>query len=367
MGSLFFSIVFSLGLSACATPRPRPAPAVLPPPIALSTGPATPPVTVAAVGDIMLAHRAPPFLEAHGTGYPFAATRDALAAADIAFGNLETPVSDRRGKPHPKKEYRFVTRPAHIAGLAEAGFDLLSVANNHTGDFGPEVFLDTLGHVEKLKIKTVGGGRNAAAARAPALFVVRGTTVAFLAYSHTHPMEFHAGPKKPGTAFPTEAVVATDVAAARKIADRVVVSIHWGKEYQSTPTDSQRALARAAVAAGADAVIGHHPHTYQGLEVIDNVPVLYSLGNFAFGTRNPKARHALFLLLSFPSKGPPEVELRPLLVDAARVHFQPRFLEDGEGRRVLDEVVALSAALKTPLRSDGIAARWSVSLSTQAK
>nr|MBP8003699.1 CapA family protein [Elusimicrobiota bacterium] len=99
MGSWFFFIVLALGLSACATPRPRPVPAVLPPPIALSTGPATPPVTVAAVGDIMLAHRAPPFLEAHATGYPFAATRDALAAADIAFGNLETPVSDRRGKP----------------------------------------------------------------------------------------------------------------------------------------------------------------------------------------------------------------------------------------------------------------------------
>ncbi|TXH22995.1 MAG: CapA family protein, partial [Elusimicrobia bacterium] len=348
-------------------PGPRPGPAVPPPPVVASTAPAGTPITVAAVGDIMLAHRAPPLLEAHGTGYPFEATREALSAADIAFGNLETPVSHRRGKPHPKKEYRFVTKPAHIAGLADAGFDLLSVANNHTGDFGPDVFLDTLGHVEKLKIKTVGGGRNTAAARAPALFVVRGTTVAFLAYSHTHPMEFHAGPKKPGTAFPTEAVVAADVAAARETAGRVIVSIHWGKEYQSTPTESQRALARAAATAGADAVIGHHPHTYQGVEAIGTVPVVYSLGNFAFGTRNPKAQHALFLQLAFPPEGPPDVKLRPLLVDAARVHFQPRFLEDDEGRRVIENVAALSAALETPLRVEGTVARWSVSLSTQVK
>lgn len=336
-------------------------------PLAVSTAPVAPPIVVAAVGDIMLAHRAVPYLDTHGPTYPFAATREALSAADIAFGNLETPVSDRRGKPHPAKEYRFVTRPRHIAGLADAGFDLLSVANNHTGDFGPEVFLDTLAHVEKLKIKTVGGGRTNAAARAPALFHVRGTTVAFLAYSHTHPMEFHAGAKKPGTAFPTEAGVAADVAAARKTADRVIVSIHWGKEYQSTPTDSQRALARAAAAAGADAVVGHHPHTYQGVEAIDGVPVVYSLGNFAFGTRNPKARHALFLTLLFPPSGPPEVALRPLLVDASRVHFQPRFLNDEEGRRVMEDVVALSAALKTPLRAEGTAAYWSVSRSTQPK
>lgn len=337
------------------------------PPVAVSTTPVASPLVIAAVGDIMLAHRAAPFLDAHGPGYPFGPTRDALAAADIAFGNLETPVSDRRGKPHPSKEYRFVSKPRHIAGLAEAGFDVLSVANNHTGDFGSEVFLDTLRHVEKLKMKAVGGGRTLAAARAPALFCVRGTTVAFLAYSHTHPMEFHAGTKKPGTAFPTEAGVAADVAAARKIADRVIVSIHWGKEYQSTPTDSQRALARAAVGAGADALIGHHPHTYQGVEVIDGVPIVYSLGNFAFGTRNPKARHALFLKLSFPPSGPPEVVLRPLLVDASRVHFQPRFLDDDEGRRVIAEVVALSAALKTPLRAEGASAYWSVSRSTQAK
>jgi len=363
---LVFTFALAVGLFACAAPRPRPA--SMPAPLLVaSTAPAVPPVVVAAVGDILLAHRAVPFLDANGPGYPFGPTRDALTAADIAFGNLETPVSDRRGKPHPSKEYRFVTRPRHIAGLAEAGFDLLSVANNHTGDFGPAVFLDTLGHVEKLKIKTVGGGRTIAAARTPALFNVRGTTVAFLAYSHTHPMEFHAGAQKPGTAFPTETGLAADVAAARKIADRVIVSIHWGKEYQSRTTDSQRALARAAADAGADAVIGHHPHTYQGMEDIGGVPVVYSLGNFAFGTRNPKARHALFLKLSFPPSGPPEVALRPLLVDASRVHFQPRFLDDDEGRRVIEDVVALSAALKTPLRTEGTTAYWSVSRSTQAK
>lgn len=304
----------------------------------------------------MLAHQAEPLIKAQGADYPFLALRDELTAADIAFGNLETPISTGTGRPHPRKEYRFITRPANAEGLARAGFDILSVANNHTGDFGSPVFLDTLGHLQKWGIQPVGGGRNSAEARRPALFNVRERRIAFLAYSHTHPMEFHAGPKRPGTAFPTEEIVALDVGSAKKIADRVIVSFHWGKEYNPRPTPSQRSLAYAAVDAGADAVIGHHPHTYQGVEVRNGKPIVYSVGNFAFGTRNAKARHGLFVWLRLPENGDAQLEIRPLLVDAARVHFQPRFLDGPEAEDVLSRLQALSEDLQTPLRIEGLSA-----------
>jgi poly-gamma-glutamate synthesis protein (capsule biosynthesis protein) len=350
----FKNLLFLFLLPACAGVKP------LPPTMTVEEAgpgeapPAVPaPVVIVAVGDILLVGRAEEYLAREGNDYPFRALRGELADADITFGNLETPVSLNRGKPHPQKEYRFLMKPRYGEGLAAAGFDVLSVANNHTGDFGREAFLDTLKNVEAWGLRSVGGGSNDKEARRPVAVDVRGRRVAFLAYSHTHPMEFHATPTRPGTAFPTEKIVREDVAAACRVSDRVIVSFHWGKEYHEQPNESQRSLAHAAVDAGADAVLGHHPHTFQSVERYQGKPILYSLGNFAFGTRNDKARYGLLARLTMEEGEDPRLEIRPLLVHHARVNFQPRLLEGEEAGRVLERIRRSSASLGTKLRVEG--------------
>jgi poly-gamma-glutamate synthesis protein (capsule biosynthesis protein) len=198
----------------------------------------------------------------------------------LAFANLETTVSGRGVQ--GGCGYCFRADPRAIAGLAFAGFDVLSVANNHIWDFGPVAFTDTLTHVASAGIAAVGGGADLARARAPVVRTAGGSRVAFLAYTNLLPASAGAGQAKPGANLYDERSFAEDIAVARGMADIVVVSFHAGEEYQTAPNDWQTRVYRAAVDAGADLVIGHHPHVVQPVERYRNGWIAYSLGNFVF-------------------------------------------------------------------------------------
>jgi poly-gamma-glutamate synthesis protein (capsule biosynthesis protein) len=196
---------------SCVTPPepPEPAPEVAPKatpaviPAPARKAPVTPSaeLRIAAVGDIMLGGTAAPEMLKYGYDYPFEPTKDILKQAQIVFGNLEGPLTDA-GTAEAAKQYVFRSPPDKVApALARAGFNVVSLANNHTLDYGSEGLEDTRAALDKAGIRHAGAGRNAIEARQPVYMMADGVTVAVLAYSLTFPEEFWAGLDKPGTAY----------------------------------------------------------------------------------------------------------------------------------------------------------------------
>lgn len=337
--SRFFIACAAVLLSACATKPPRepvrPAPEPEPVPVCAS---------IAAVGDIMLGGSAEPYLDPD-PGYAFAATQKLLSGADIAIGNLETALTERDND-WIDKQYRFRNPPAVADALVTAGFDLVSLANNHSMDFGPAGLEDTLAALKRAGVHAHGAGADLAAAREPVIIALpNGLTIAFLAYSNTFPKAFWATPDSPGTAFGRREHLVADVKAARQRADRVVVSFHWGREKMKTLRGYQPMLAHAAIDAGASLVLGHHPHILQGVERYNDGLVLYSLGNFAFGSFSPSAKTSALAQVRLCRQGRVAFRLLPLNVNNFQVYFQPRVMDGAAGRSVLRELQELSEPL----------------------
>ncbi|MDI6739154.1 MAG: CapA family protein [Candidatus Edwardsbacteria bacterium] len=297
-------------------------------------------VTIAAVGDVMLGGSMAATVRAKGADYPFDRTRDILTRADIAIGNLEAPFG-AKGKAF-KKRFTFMVPPKHAAALRNAGFDVMALANNHIMDFGTEPLKTTLSLLDSLGIGHSGAGMDAAQARKPAMVERNGVKAAFLSYSRVHPTQFWAGRKKPGTAAADPASLAADVKQAKQQAKLVVVSFHWGAELMDRPKEYQVRLAHAAIDAGADLVLGHHPHVLQGLELYKGKLIAYSLGNFAFGSGSRRCTESVILLTEFRNDSLKSVAAVPLCVDNHRVNYQPAPVSGVEGRRILKHLNAIS-------------------------
>lgn len=265
--------------SARATiPTPTPTPTQTPEPTAT---PDTRPVTIAITGDVMLARSVNTQLLATGDRFPFNNTADYLKSFDLTIGNLECVVS-KLGQPEPGKEFTFEADPKAFARLQSAGFDIMSVANNHSGDYGKAAFMDMMGTLPTYGITPLGGGANQAAAHTPVIRKIRNTTVGFLAYCEIGPENFAATASAPGHAWLDPDLVRADVAATRPQVDFLIVFTHWGIEYQPQEDADQQATARVAIDAGADLVVGAHPHIIQPNDSYKGKPIIYSLGNFVF-------------------------------------------------------------------------------------
>lgn len=250
----------------------------------------------------------------------FVATRDVLAAADITFGQLETSFASG-GVRLPQARHAVLARPEGAAALARAGFDVISMAGNHVLDWGNQAFFETRDNLRAAGLQTVGAGATIAEARAPVFFTLGdGTRVAILAYCSILPQAYWAEDRRPGCApmraftiyeqiehdqpgtpprvhtYPHRedlAAMEADIRAARAEADVVIVSQHWGIHFvRAVIADYQRDVARAAIAAGADAILGGHAHILKGCELIDGKPVFYSLCNFATDLRMDPAHAA---------------------------------------------------------------------------
>jgi len=231
--------------------------------------------------------------------------------------NLECAVSNR-GTPVPGKQYVFRGAPGSLAGVARSGVDVVSVANNHSLDYGTEAFLDTLAHARRAGLGTVGGGADLAAARKPVILARGGVRFAVLGYSDVRPLGFDAAAGKPGTARAEPAWIAEDVASARRRAEVVVVYFHWGTELATTPDARQHAFAEAALRAGASVVLGAHPHVLQPLERRRRKVVAWSLGNFVFGAASPGTTASGVLLVGLAADGVRSAELVPARIEGFR-------------------------------------------------
>ncbi len=172
--------------------------------------------------------------------------------------------------------------PLGFERLRAAGFDILSVANNHSGDYGPDAFADMLQHHTQHGLTSLGGGMTLAQAHRPVIRTLRTTTVGFLAYCAIEPFNFAATTTSPGHAWLDPALMTSDIRAVRPTVDYLVVFTHWGIEYQPLESGDQDAMARVAIDAGADFVVGAHPHVIQPSSSYRGKPIVYSLGNFVF-------------------------------------------------------------------------------------
>lgn len=302
-------------------------------------------VVLAAVGDIMLAGSAAPVLKRHGLSHPFNATRSILKRSHIAIGNLEAPISSR-GDEFRDKRFRFRAPPGTARALKDAGFSVLSLANNHMMDFGTTGLNDTLAELRQQAILPSGAGMNLDEARQPAIVTVSGKSIAFLSYSLTYPAEFFATRQQSGTAPGYKPLVRSDILRARQLADHVVVSFHWGKELDAKPSPYQTRAAREAIDAGADLVLGHHPHVLQGIERYKGGLICYSLGNYAFGSRSRHADRSIIALISFDG-GVKNMEIVPLNVLNRDTGYQPKPLQGAAGQKVVDYLASISEGMGT--------------------
>ncbi|MEK6721289.1 MAG: CapA family protein [Chloroflexota bacterium] len=270
------------------------------------------------------------------------AMRAYLRAADLAIANFENPA--------PVK-FRFHTSgtvfsadPALIEGLANAGIDYVSLANNHIRDAGAGGILETIRHLDAWKIAHGGAGKDLAAARAPAMLQANGTTVAILGRDAIAGGSA-ATATRVGSAPLQTAAITADIAAARAAgADVVIVFPHWGTEYDPTPFASQKKLARAIIDAGADMVIGNHAHWAAALEVYQGRPIWYALGNFVFDqTWSEPTMEGITLELTFDGATLIQARMRPhIILDKA----QPNFMDPaGSGKVVMNQVFVASKGL----------------------
>ncbi len=305
-------------------------------------------LVLAAVGDLMLGNRAEPFLKQFGPDYPFADVLPFLGQADVVIGNLESAISTR-GKAVDNKKFTLRASPLAATALSKGHIRVVSLANNHSMDFGPLALEDTLASLSENGILYTGAGMNLDDARSPALLKIKGKTVAFLSYSLTFPLEFFASINRPGTAPGYAEYVKADIEKVRPRVDILVVSFHWGAELMTAAKDYQIELGRQAIDWGADLVLGHHPHVLQELELYRGHLIAYSLGNFVFGSESDRTNASMILLLTFRGKSLVKVEVIPLDVNNYRVKYRPRVLTGTEALGVLESINTASDRFVTKL------------------
>lgn len=215
--------------------------------------------------------------------------RDEIASADLFMANEEFPFSER-GVAAQDKQYTFRIPPARLSVMQEIGPDIVALANNHILDYGTDAMLDTCALLDGAGIRRVGAGADLTEAKKLEVMDAGGKKIGFLAASRVIPVaSWTAGKSHPGVLTTYDpAILLTEIEAAQEKCDYLVVYIHWGIERNTKPEEYQRTLARQYIDAGADLVVGSHPHVLQGIEYYRGKPILYSLGNFIFGSSIPR-------------------------------------------------------------------------------
>lgn len=225
------------------------------------------PISILAVGDIMLDRYVETLIKKEGEEYPFAKIGALLENQDIVLGNLEGPVVEKR-KQTPDNAMRFSFNPDYLSILKDNHFSILTLANNHTYDHGKEAFAETMEQLRTAGLTPLGHPLEMASEHS-AIQNVHGKRIGFLGFNATK-LPFD---RDQASLLVQEMNSETDI---------VIVTIHWGDEYALKPNRLQKELAHIFIDGGADAVIGHHPHVVQSIERYKDKMIFYSLGNFIF-------------------------------------------------------------------------------------
>ena len=302
----------------------------------LLQNPCTARVNFCAVGDILLDRGIRKKIQEHGVDYPFEKISEFVKKYDLAFCNLECPVSARGIS--TGKIYCFRADTQFFTGVKNAGFNIFSLANNHIIDWGEKACMDTKEIIEKNSLHAIGVGKNQKDALNPIIIRRNGLRFAFLA-SVGIPLKGIIWPvSKTGPAQASLEEIVKEVERMRTEVDFVIVSCHWGIEYQHSPTTYQVQWARRIVDAGADLVIGHHPHVLQSIEIYKNRFILYSLGNFVFDQRKQYQRQSGIFTCVFKKGSIDSASFHPVMLE----DFRPGFAEDSAFLLIEEKITNIS-------------------------
>jgi len=304
-----------------------------------------------------------PAIRERGYQYPYEATAPILRGADVAFANLEAPVTESNDRFPLWKKYLYKVAPEATRAWQWLGLDVVSLANNHVSDYRDRGVRDTIRYLDAAGLAHVGAGANETDARRPVIVDVGGTKIGFLAYLEDRPvynlyMRTFAVGDRVGCARAGRDDLAEDIRRLRPLVDVLVVSLHWGDNYAAV-TGAQEALGRWLVDQGVDVVAGHHPHDVQPVEVRGGSVILYSLGNYAWGAPGGGHLRVGFLARVRVRKRHGDergrvvgVDLLPIATQNRIVQFQPRPIAAGE-LEWLAPFLAATAARKAPVTVDG--------------
>jgi len=326
-------------------------------------------VTLIAGGDVCLGRLLGQTILRDPGFNPFASSARILGTADIRFVNLESQLSDQKGETQsPTMKLKFTGPPGGGKALAAGRIDVVSAANNHMWDYGKDAFFQTLDNLEKAGVKYAGAGRTRDQAYGPVIVEAGGRKVAFLAFTgiwNQSELRFHEAKDHVAEAQRQSVVESVRAARAKEGVDFVVVSYHGGEEYVSVPLQLAVDLHRAAIDAGADAVIGHHPHVAQGIEVYKGKPIFYSLGNYLMRTHGEHTETGIGFLakIGFSKAGAPSAWVCPFRISGFVASAIP--LADDPQRKLYEAVyhqrirvvqgsIASPAAIG-PMNEDGCA------------
>ena len=310
----------------------------------VQAAPVEPAIEVVVVGDVVPGRTVERKILEYGGDYtsPFALVGAELRRADLTIANLEGVISDEITPPSDPTTFFFVASGRFRDGLRYAGVDGVSLGNNHSMNFGAEGLSDTLRLLDEVGIAHFGAGMDLTAARRPALFTVKGVTFAFLSYDGISYELYGAGEDWAGTAPADPALFAADIAAARQQADVVIPYFHWGWEYTVDPSPWQSDVAHQAVDAGADLVLGGHPHWVQAFERYHGVPILYSPGNFVFDQMwSTETRRGVIWRLIFRGSRLVNIRLQAVQIED---YYQPYLMPAAEAEEVYWMIRAASPA-----------------------
>ena len=300
-------------------------------------------LTIIAGGDVMLGSWVESPIREKGYHYPFVHLDSILTDADVMFVNLEAPFG--QGDSAFNKTYTFRVPPDLVGVLTAGRINTVSLANNHILDYGAGALQETMEVLSRHQITFSGAGMNLGQARKPAYLTSRGRKIAVVSYSLTFPEEFWATDSAAGTCFPSHTFLYRDLKALRQECDLLIVSFHWGAELMETPKEYQVDLAHRAIRAGADLILGHHPHVIQGLEIYQGKLIAYSLGNYIFGSYSESVKYSMLLKMEMGKEGIERFRVIPLNVYNRVVDFQPRPLQGEEQDLFFKKLTELSLEL----------------------
>ncbi len=279
--------------------------------------------------------------------FPFAHVVPVLSGADLAFGNLECTLSQSGLRPGDYHSMQLRGQLSYAESLRRAGFHAICVANNHAMQHGREAFTETVDALRQAGIAVCGLAGATYRTVVPAVIEKNGLRIAFLGWSLRPRRYFTAGPLY-AEGYTDDML--RDVRAARQVYDCVVVSLHWGDEYIDRPSPMEIGLAHQLMDAGADLILGHHPHVLRGCERYGRGWIIYSLGNFVSDmTWSERMRESAIAKCRLTPQGVDELELIPVTIDD---DFRPRPLEGEKATSMRKRLESLSSDLRAAASDD---------------
>ena len=321
------------------------------------TAPSNDQVSILVGGDITVGSRLTPILRRQGLDILFKPIMSEVQGADIALATLNTSISENgepqyQSLPNVKRKQSFRAIPGLSTSIAQAGWDLISLSTPNLHDFGPVAVEDTIQHLTRMGVKTIGVGLSDYAAQQPAWFNLQKNgqlvKVAFVTYYHSGAFS-QDGQIKVARALYTHMIKRTEEIASQ--ADLLVVMMHWGKESKSEiVSQRQQFFSQSLVSAGADLVLSQRLHTLQGIQIFQGKPIIYSLADLIYETYDKRHSQVVIPKVVFQKRKFNHVELIPIWVGNPKMKYQPQISEGPQATSTLQKYQKLCEGLKTDVQ-----------------